>query len=163
MNDRKKNASLSQPMSFSAITSLWKIVMFACEWFIPLLKNPVHHGDNCSFDGLTSSAGVHRSIENFYWAGCQQCEETQHGNWHRRSNFKISQKQRSRLEGVELDKPVSSIYSTPSEALDVQSVVALGQQTLTSKESLHTGDGSISSSDACCPLIPLYLHTCLFS
>lgn len=41
-----------------------KIVMFACEWFIGLLKNPVHCCDICSFDGLSSLAGVHRSVEN---------------------------------------------------------------------------------------------------
>lgn len=100
-------------------------------------------------------------LKTFYWAERQQCEQKQHGNWHRRSNLKISQKQRSRLEGVELDKPVSSIYSRPPEAPDVQCVAAFGQPTPKFKQSRHAGVGSICSSGSCCPLIPLYLHTSL--
>ena len=71
----------------------------------------------------------------------------------------ISQKQRSRLEVVELDKPVSSIFSRPPEAPDVQSVVASGQQTLRFKESLHMGVGSIHRSDTFYTLISLHLNT----
>lgn len=71
----------------------------------------------------------------------------------------ISQKQRSRIEGIELDEPASSIYCT----LDllkhyVQSVAASGQQIPRIKESLHAAVGSICSPDTICPLIPLDLH-----
>lgn len=77
-------------------------------------------------DGLTSSAGVRRSIEKpFLLSRVSADEEKQHGRWQRRGNLKISQKQRSRLEGVELDKPVSSIYSRPAEVPHVQVVAAL--------------------------------------
>lgn len=100
-------------------------------------------------------------LKTFYRAERQQCDEKQHSNWHRGSNLKISQKQRSRLEGVELDKPVSSIYSRPPEAPDVQSVAALGQPTLKFKQSHRAGVGSICSSGSCCAVIPLYLHTSL--
>lgn len=123
-----------------------------------------NQGDNCSFDGLTSSAGVHRTIENLLLSRmCQQCEEKRHGNWNRRSNLKISQKQRSRLKGVELDKAVSSIYSIRPEAPDVQSDVASEKQTLKFKESLHIDVGSICSSGTFCPLIPPSPNTFLFS
>lgn len=120
-----------------------------------LLKKPVHHGGSCSFDGLPSLAGVHRSIENLsYWIECQQC--TGIGG----AIFKNSQKQRSRLEGVELDKPVSSIYSGPADVAAVQSVAAWGQQTF--EGSLPTGVGSICSFGTFCPLISLCLHTSVF-
>lgn len=38
--------------------------------------------------------------------------------------FKNSQRHRSRLECVDLDKPVSSIYFGPSEVADIQTVAA---------------------------------------
>lgn len=76
--------------------------------------------------------------------------------------MKISWKQGSRLEDVELDKLVSSIHSRLPEAPDVQSVAALGQQCLKFKESLHLGVGSICSSGTFCPLISLYLHSSPF-
>lgn len=41
--------------------------------------------------------------------------------------FKNSPRQRSRLESVDLDKPVSSIYSGPTEVADIQTVAARGQ------------------------------------
>lgn len=73
-----------------------------------------------------------------------------------RGNLKISQKQRSRLEGVELDKSVSNIYSRPPEAPDVQVAAALGQQALKFTESLRIGVGLICSSGTFCPLIPFF-------
>lgn len=120
------------------------------------------------FDGLTSSAGVHRSIEKpFYWAECQQMRRNSMAADMGRGNLKIFQKQRSRLEGVELDKSVSNIYSRPPEAPDVQVAAALGQQALKFTESLRIGVGLICSSGTFCPLIPFffffYLHAFLFS
>lgn len=60
---RSKSLALATSVILSHHECL-KIVIFAREWFICLLENPVHCGGNCSFDGLPSSAGVHRSIEN---------------------------------------------------------------------------------------------------
>lgn len=81
-----------------------------------------------------------------------------------RGNLKISQKQRSRLEGVELDKSVSNIYSRPPEAPDVQVAAALGQQALKFTESLRIGVGLICSSGTFCPqslFFFFYLHAFL--
>lgn len=73
--------------------------------------------------------------------------------------FKNSPRQTSRLESVDLGKPVSSIYSGPSEVADIQRVAAWGPQT--SKESLPIGVGLICSFGTFCfESLCICIHVC---
>lgn len=77
--------------------------------------------------------------------------------------FKNSPKQRSRLQGAELDNAVSSILSGLPEVGDIQAVAARGQQTF--KESLRmleVLDRSVALA-LFVLLIPLSLHMFPFS
>lgn len=60
-----KRASLSRHVIVSNQKS-WEIVMFAFEWLISLLKNPVHRSDNCSFDGLTFQLEFIVQLRSFF-------------------------------------------------------------------------------------------------
>lgn len=137
-----------------------KTVMFPCERFITFPNKAVHRGGNCSLDRLTSSAVVCRSIENLSFSSVRTNSVATSAGW---AIFKNSPKQRSRLQGAELDNAVSSILSGLPEVADIRAVAAWGQQTF--KESLRmleVLDRSVALA-LFVLLIPLSLHTFPFS
>lgn len=102
-----------------------KTVMFPCERFIALPNKPVHRGGNCSLDRLTSSAGVHRSIENLLFSSVRTNSMATGARW---AIFKNSYKQRSGLQGAELDNAVSSILSGLPEVAHIRAVEPEGSR-----------------------------------
>lgn len=141
-----------QPLSFWAITSLWKTVLLPCEGFIVCTRKPVHLRRSQPSDRLTPSIGVSAQLKTLHLASLAQTvwQLVQVGQ---------KKKQKSRFQGVELNDAVSSItcrpvsphHLLPTTTTRRRGYLAWGQETAV--ESVG-GVGSICRFAACRPHNP---------